>query len=193
MKSTRLRSDEITAIVERRKTIILRPLSVQPPDGFVFNGLSFASDKGLFMPPGALGTLNNKNSISLKPPYIPSQFYWVRERFAKVMGGEPFGYSVYKSGRETTTLESSEIIKEEELKWLHASDMEEKYSRVAFKVTSVTAKHINDLSPTEMMQVGTGNFKVEWDLRYFKKGLDTEKNPLVWVIAIKAGVNGRWI
>jgi len=166
---------------------------VQPPDGFVFKGLSFTSDKGLFMPSGTLGTLNNKNSMSIKPPYILGQFYWVRERFAKVMGGEPFGYSVYKSGRETTTLESSEIIKEEELKWLHASDMEEKYSRVAFKVTSVTAKHINDLSPTEMMQVGTGNFKVEWDLRYFKQGLDTEKNPWVWVIAIKAGVNGRWI
>jgi hypothetical protein len=159
MKSTRLRSDEITAIVERRKTIILRPLSAQPPDGFVFNGLSFASDKGLFMPPGTLGTLNNKNSMSIKPPYILGQFYWVRERVGSVS----------------------------------ANDMEENNSRVAFKVISVTAKHINDLSPTEMMQVGTGNFKVEWDLRYFNKGLDTEKNPLVWVIAIKAGVNGRWI
>ena len=191
MKSTRLRSDEITAIIERRKTIILRPLSVQPPDGFVFNGLSFASDKGLFMPSGTLGTLNNKNSMSLKPPYILGQFYWVRERFAKVMGGEPFGFSVYKSNKETVTVESSGITREKELKWLSASDMEEKDSRIAFEVISITAKHINDLSTTEMMQVGTGNFKVEWDIRYFKQGLDTEKNPWVWVIGIKARINRR--
>jgi hypothetical protein len=152
-----LRKDEIDAIQDGRKSMLLRPSNVQPPRDWepcgIFPGAgTTCAWRCKFIPNRTMGTLNNKNTMSAKVPFLPNETYWVREAYAKI----------------------------------HT----EQDARIFFKVKSIVVKPIQSLSVEEMMQVGTGNFKVEWDSRYFKEGLDYEENPWVWLIRIETTIRG---
>lgn len=196
-----LKTEEVRAILDGRKTMFRVPIKPQPHiiNGGGFNILQIGNKGPLF--PGE----NNPNSPDVCwrfCPYKPGDVLWVRETWNCIR----FGNGKTVPYETEYWYKADEKYDNPDEKWRSSTQMPRVAARIFLLVKSIRVERLRDITEEDAKDEGIGDpyeyqnpdyyeqphmrgleinqsaFAGSWDARYAKKGFPFESNCYVWVV-----------
>ena len=168
MKPITLYDHEIRRLLTGTKTLIVRPMKKQPPEGW--GGTS--------------------NLIALDSPFVPGQSMWVRETWTPTQFGKP----VYRADcrDKDGCLWPSVVADPDGVKWRSPVAMPRWASRFTIEIIASSAKQVQEINEDEAEMTGAEKWPIQLGncteyIRGFADFFDShspkhpyDTNPYVW-------------
>jgi len=124
-----------------------------------------------------------------KYPYgVTGDRLWVKEAFAEVFGGPPFGLCFYRANGETIAVETPSGPSREFPRWKSPLFMKRTSSRITLEITNIKVEQLQDITEEDAIKEGYDRrdaYAWAWNSINAKRGYPWESNPWVWVIEFK--------
>lgn len=192
-----LYSHEVLAVMGGQMSLLIRPITPQPPTDFEKN--PDYNDCGPFSRPGVGGVgfgFCDANGAEYMCPFGgPGGLLWVREMWMpETEQGILTGGIIYHA------TDQPEPDGDRTLCWLPPTRMHRSASRLTLEVASVRIEQVQNINTEQIISAGFNptlrehdavsdllevRWQAIWDLLHALRGFEWESNPWAWVVGLK--------